>query len=219
MTIMRTSTRNIPLKTRPKTRLLWATFALSAAVSLNFSSPAHAASDSGAGTMTVNGKTTAFHFAHARQVPGFFDSTKKDIEVVLSDVALPANAIESSFERSTLAAAGKLHAFQITIDSTGTPISTSFYDNAFKEASPSGGDSSDVFTKKSFTSNSLEGSYKSSETHDFFGSTYSFDVTFAVSFVGTPSGKPTPTKTSPTKASPKPKAKPKPKTTKPKAKG
>src|SRR5689334_87988 len=75
------------------------------------------------GTLTVNGKTTKVAFAYARSVPGFFDKNTNDIQVIVSDVPLDAKALADEFVRIDMAKAGKLHAFEITIDATGTPIS------------------------------------------------------------------------------------------------
>lgn len=139
-----------------------------------------AGSDSGtaSGTITVNGKTTKLSHAYARAVPGFFDKTKEDVQVILSDVPLEGKALEDQFERKKLADAGKLHAFEITLNAAGEPISTAFRDNGFKRASPSGLSSADVFTKKVFDGKTVEGSYKSAKESEFFDNTYSFDVSF-----------------------------------------
>ena len=139
---------------------------------------ARAADGKAEGTITVNGKTTRLSYAYARAVKGFFDKTKEDVEVVLSDVPLEGKAREDPFERMHMAEAGKLHAFEITIDAEGKPISTAFRDNGFKKASPSGLSSEDVFTKKVFDGKTVEGRYKSAKEAEFFGETYSFDVTF-----------------------------------------
>jgi hypothetical protein len=130
------------------------------------------------GTLTVNGKVTKVAFAYARTVPGFFDKTKTDVQLILSDVALDAKALGDEFVRIDLAKQGKLHAFEVTVDATGTPISTVWRDNGFKGPTPSGLSSADVFTKKTFDGKTLEGSYKSAAPGDFFDNTYSFDVTF-----------------------------------------
>jgi hypothetical protein len=77
-----------------------------------------------------------------------------------------------------MASAGKLHAFEITIDATGTPISTSWRHDGFKGPQPSGLSSADAFTKKTFDEKTIDGRYKSAKERDFFGNTFSFDVTF-----------------------------------------
>ena len=154
------------------------TLAVIAAFGLLASPAARAADGKADGTITVNGTTTKLSYAYARAVKGFFDKTKEDIEVVLSDVPLEGKAVEDQFERMHMADAGKLHAFEITIGADGKPISTAFRHNGFKKASPSGLSSEDVFTKKVFDGKTVEGRYKSAKQHEFFGETYSFDVAF-----------------------------------------
>src|SRR3954469_1307424 len=71
------------------------------------------------GTLTVNGKVTQVAYAYARAVPGFFDKSTMDTEVIVSDVPLDAAALSDPFVRGDLAEAGKLHAFEIIIDASG----------------------------------------------------------------------------------------------------
>jgi hypothetical protein len=130
------------------------------------------------GTLTVNGKTTKVAYAYARQVPGFFDANTNDTQVIVSDVPLDAAALSDGFARDDLAKAGKLHAFEITIDASGTPISTVWRDNGFKGPMPSGLSSADVFTKQALDDKVVAGSYRSAEEAEFFGNHYAFDVTF-----------------------------------------
>lgn len=142
------------------------------------SAMADPADGTASGTLTVNGKTVPVAYAYARQVPGFFDKSTMDTQVIVSDVPLDAKALGDDFARIDLAKAGKLHAFEITIDASGTPISTVWRHNGFNGPEPSGLSSADVFTKKVLDDKVVEGSYKSAEAAEFFGNTYAFDVTF-----------------------------------------
>ena len=156
----------------------WRTLAVFTVFGLLASPAARAAGGKAEGSITVNGKTTKLSYAYARAVKGFFDKTKEDVEVILTDVPLDGKALEDSFERMHMADAGKLHAFEITIGADGKPISTAFRDNGFKKASPSGLSSEDVFTKKVFDGKTVDARYKSAKQGEFFGETYSFDVSF-----------------------------------------
>jgi len=140
--------------------------------------PAGNADGKASGTLTVNGKITKVAFAYARTVPGFFDKNTKDVEVVLSDVALDAKALGDPFVRDGMAKSGKLHAFEITIDATGVPVSTSWRHDGFTGPAPNGLSSEDVFTKKVFDGKTVDASYKSAAGKEVFGSTFAFDVTF-----------------------------------------
>src|ERR1700687_3283347 len=139
---------------------------------------AAAAEGKAEGKLTVNGKSTDVKYAYAFAGPGFFDKTKEDVTVIVSDVPLDAKALEDEFERIHMADAGKLHAFEITMGADAKPIPPSFRHNGFKGPSPSGLSSEDVFTKKTFDGKSVDGHYKSAKQHEFFGNTYSFDVSF-----------------------------------------
>jgi hypothetical protein len=147
---------------------------------LAFSLPAKAdlAEGAASGTLTVNGKTIKVAHAYARSVPGFFDANSNDTQVIVSDVPLDAAALADEFARIDLAKAGKLHAFEITIDAAGTPVSTAWRHNGFEGAMPNGISTADLFTKQVLDGKLVAGSYKSAEPAEFFGNTYAFDVTF-----------------------------------------
>ena len=151
-------------------RVFFAGFILAAGVSV-LASRVAAAEGKAEGTLTINGTTTNVKYAYASAGPGFFDKTKEDVTVIVSDVPLDAKALEDQFERIHMADAGKLHAFEITIDAEGKPISTAFRHNCFKGPSPSGLSSEDVFTKKTFDGKTVDGRYKSAKPHEFFGHT------------------------------------------------
>ena len=130
------------------------------------------------GTLTVNGKTTKVAFAYARSVPGFFDKNTNDTQVIVSDVPMDAKALADEFVRIGMAKEGKLHAFEITINAAGAPVSTAWRHDGFKGPMPSGLSSEDVFIKKVLDGKSVEASYKSAADAEFFDNIYAFDVTF-----------------------------------------
>ena len=82
------------------------------------------------------------------------------------------------FARGDLADAGKLHAFEIVIDASGTPVSTVWRHNGFRGPQPSRLSTADVFTKTELDDKVVAGSYRSAEPAEFFGNTVAFDVTF-----------------------------------------
>lgn len=141
---------------------------------------ASAADDKASGTLTVNGVKTPVAHVYAREVPGFFDKSKKDVEIILADMPLDAQAQKDPIARSKLAASGKLHAFEMILNAEGKPISTSWRHSGFKEAAPSGLSTSDVFTAKPADRQTIDASYKSASPHKFFGNSFDFDVAFRV---------------------------------------
>jgi hypothetical protein len=165
----------------PFTRRAAMVFAASGLVAASLAATdgrAEPAEGTASGTLTVNGKTVTVAYAYARSVPGFFDPNAKDTQVIVSDVPLDAAALSDDFARIDLAKAGKLHAFEITIDATGAPVSTAWRHDGFNGPAPSGLSSADVFTKKVLDGKLVEGSYKSAVEEEFFGNTYAFDVAF-----------------------------------------
>jgi hypothetical protein len=140
---------------------------------------AEPADGTASGTLTVNGKTTPVAYAYAWQEPGFFDKSTMDTHVIVSDVPLDATtALQDPFARGDLADAGKLHAFEITLDASGTPISTAWRHNGFSTPAPSGISTADLFAKEAFDDKIVAGSYKSAAPAEFFGNVSVFDVTF-----------------------------------------
>jgi hypothetical protein len=83
------------------------------------------------GTLTVAGKTTPLEYAYARAGKGFFDKTKEDVLVILSDVPIPDAALDDEFARHKMAADGKLHAVEVTLNSEKEPISGGLLHEAF----------------------------------------------------------------------------------------
>lgn len=155
-----------------------ATLLIAAACSALCTAPALAAEQTASGTFTVNGTTTRVAHAYAREVPSFFDKGRNDLEIIVSDVPLDAKAQRNAAMRMEMARAGKLHAFEMTLNPAGKPISTSWRHRGFKDASPSGLSSSDVFVAKTLDKQTVDASYKAAKPHSFFGSTYDFDLNF-----------------------------------------
>jgi hypothetical protein len=161
-----------------RTALVLAASSLVASALAATDSNADPADGTASGTLTVNGETVKVAYAYARAVPGFFDKSTMDTQVIVSDVPLDEKALSDGFIRGDLAEAGKLHAFEITLDATGTPISTAWRHNGFTTPAPSGLSSADPFTETVLDGKVVGGNYKSAEEAEFFGNTYSFDVTF-----------------------------------------
>jgi ketosteroid isomerase-like protein len=160
------------------TRILLGGLVLAAGAAVLAAPRTLAADGKAEGTITVNGKATKLSYAYARAEPGFFDKTKEDVVVILSDVPLDAKLLRDRLELQHLADAGKLHLFEVTINAEGKPIQTAFRHNGFKGPSPSGLSSADVFTKKTFDGRTVDAAYKSAKPGEFFGNTYAFDVAF-----------------------------------------
>ena len=128
------------------------------------------------GTFTVAGKAAKMTHAYASSGPGFFDKSKIDTTVVLSDVELtPANLADLP----SLAADGKVHAIGLVIDADKQIISCQMFDAAFRMAASTSG-SNNKFDATTFTKTQIAGKAYTVKP-DTFGPRdvpYEFSVTF-----------------------------------------
>jgi len=128
------------------------------------------------GTFSVAGKAAKIAHAYASSGPGFFDKSKTDTTVVLSDVELtPANLADLQ----TLAAAGKVHAIVLVIDADKQIISAQLHDAAFRMSASTAG-SNLKFDATTFTKTQVAGKAYTVKP-DTFGPRdvpFEFSVTF-----------------------------------------
>jgi hypothetical protein len=131
------------------------------------------------GTLTVAGKTTPLTYAYARAGQGFFDKTKEDILVILSDVPLAQAALEDEFARHQMAADGKLHAVEVTLNSEKEPISGGLLHEAFGKTQ---GYVSVVgmhkFEASVFDGKTVAGKLWMAKPEDFMNTQYQYAATF-----------------------------------------
>lgn len=99
------------------------------------------------GTLTVAGKTSQLTQVYAWAEAGFFDKTKDDTIVVLTDGPVPEKTLHDHFGLQKLAADGKICYVQATINASGQVINYQVGHKAFKMP-PSGGSTEHVFEGK-----------------------------------------------------------------------
>lgn len=128
------------------------------------------------GKLIVNNEITKFNNAYAVAIPGFFDKSKEDILVILTDVPLSEEAIDDNFERRKMTRDGNLHCVEVTIDANKNPISVTILHNAF-DAMPSGR-GYEVFEAKTFDEKVIEGKIYTSKQNEFFDTKYEYNATF-----------------------------------------
>ncbi len=131
------------------------------------------------GELTVAGQTTPLAHAYARAVKGFFDPSKEDILVILSDVPISDEALEDEFARHRLAAEGKLHAIEVTINAEKNPIAGGLLHEAF--ASMQGFVSvtgMHQFEPKTFGPALVEGRLFMSRPSEFVSKSFQYTATF-----------------------------------------
>ena len=128
------------------------------------------------GTFTVAGKAAKISHVYAMSGPGFFDKSKTDTMVVLSDVELTPAKLD---DLQSLAAAGKVHAIVLVIDADKQIISCQMHDAAFRMAASTAG-SNNKFDATTFTKTQIAGKAYTVKP-DTFGPRdvpYEFSVTF-----------------------------------------
>jgi hypothetical protein len=131
------------------------------------------------GSYTVGGKTTRLTYAYAMAKKGFFDETKEDVLVILSDVALSASALADQFERMKMAADGKLHALELTVNPEKQVTSGTLLHEAFARyqgsVSVAGMHQFDATT---FDGKTIAGKLSTSRPSDFQKIAFQYAVTF-----------------------------------------
>jgi len=140
--------------------------------------PADAAGTA-SGQLTVGGVTTPLTHAYARAAKGFFDPSKEDVLVILSDVPIAEEALEDEFARHNLAAEGKLHAIEVTLNADKEPIGGGLLHEAFSKmqgyVSITG---MHQFEAKTFEPSLVEGKLFMSKPSEFLKTSFEYSATF-----------------------------------------
>lgn len=132
------------------------------------------------GSLTVAGKTTPLKFAYARAAKGFFDKTKEDVLVILTDVPLSEEALKDEFARHHLAAEGKLHGVEVLLNAERQAIGGGLLHEAWKEMSGYvSATGMHVFTPKTFDGKVAEGMLATSKPSDFMSKAFEYKATFS----------------------------------------
>lgn len=140
---------------------------------------ARQASATASGTFTVAGKAAKITHVYASSGPGFFDKSKTDTTVVLSDIELTPAQLDDQFALVELANAGKIHAIVLVIDADKQIISCQMHDAAFKMSASTAG-SNNKLDATTFTKTRIAGTAHTVKP-DTFGPRdvpYEFSVTF-----------------------------------------
>lgn len=131
------------------------------------------------GTYTVGGKTTKLTYAYAMAKKGFFDETKEDVLVILSDVALSQAALDDQFERMHMARDGKLHGLELTVNSDKQVTSGTLLHEAFVKFQGSvSATGMHQFDAKTFDGKTAAGKLSTSRPSDFQDIAFQYQATF-----------------------------------------
>jgi hypothetical protein len=136
-----------------------------------------AADGAAEGMLTVNGTTFPLKYAYASAKPGFFDQTKEDIHVLLSDVPLSDEQRADVFEIIHLARDGKAHVVEVVLDAEQRPIAGSFFTLPFEGMVSATG--MHVFEQKAFEHKRIAGRLYTDGARTFQDITYEYAATFS----------------------------------------
>ena len=128
------------------------------------------------GKLIVNDEEIKFNYAYAFAQEGFFDKSQEDIVVIITDIPIPQEVIEDSFERKRMMSRDDLHCVEVVISHTLEPISVTILHNAF-EAPPSGR-GYEILKVNKLSQDIIEGEIHTSKPNEFFGTTYEYNAIF-----------------------------------------
>jgi hypothetical protein len=151
--------------------------AAAVAIALAVPSAVLAADGAAEGTLTVNGTRTSLKYAYASAQPGFFDKSKEDIHVLLSDVPLTDEQRADVFELIGLARAGKARVIEVVLDADAHPISGSFFTLPFEGMVSATG--MHVFEQTAFENKRIAGRLYTDGARTFQDVTYEYTATFS----------------------------------------
>ena len=129
------------------------------------------------GEMVINGESTALKYAYAFSEPSFFDKTKTDTVVILSNMALDEEGVANWAKRSELEDIGKLHCIELTINADNKVISRRLRHAVF-DGSPSGVSGLEVYEPLQADKETIAGKAYSTKESDIFGVKYQYRASF-----------------------------------------
>ncbi len=163
--------RHRELVVRLLARVLPAAFLLCAAAA-----PTAAQDGVARGTLLIGDERIELRHAYAVAQPGFFDKSREDVRVVISDVVLDESSLSDPFALIHLARERKLRAIEALLDAEQAPIGGAIYDRAFDGMVSVAG--MHVFEPAAFERKRIAGRLHTRDASTFRDVTFSYDVTF-----------------------------------------
>jgi hypothetical protein len=130
------------------------------------------------GTLTLGSATAQLTHAYALARPDTFDKTKENVLVVLSDAAIPDDALWEDFPGLKLAAAGKLHAIQVELNADRSVKSAAILHEVFVDSQSFQGIEAPAFRVATFDGKTVEGKLFSNAPQALAGKKFEFTATF-----------------------------------------
>jgi len=126
--------------------------------------------------LTMDGQKVKLTQVYAYATEGFFDKSKDDTVVLLTDRAVPTAQVADTHALRKMAEDGKLSFVQETINAAGQIVNYTIGHRAFK-ALPSGGSTEHVFEGKRAGAN-ISGKVFMRSPGKFFGNTFDYTAAF-----------------------------------------
>jgi hypothetical protein len=130
------------------------------------------------GKLTVGGKTTPLSHAYALARKDTFDKTKENVLIVLSDVAIPDDALWEDFPGLKMAAAGKLHAVEVELNADKSVKQGGIVHGDFVDSQGYIGTQAPEFKAKTFDAKTVEGSFSSGKPQVFQNKKFEYVAIF-----------------------------------------
>jgi hypothetical protein len=141
------------------------------------------------GRLTLNGKSITLAHAYASAQPGFFDKTKEDIHILLSNVPLSDKDREDVFSLMKLADEGRASMVEVVIDAEGKPIGGQLFAKPFTGSVSVAG--MHEFTKERMEPKIIAGRLTSGGPHEFMKVTWEYDARFSAAIPRPPTAEET----------------------------
>jgi hypothetical protein len=130
------------------------------------------------GALTINGGRTPLSFVYASARPGFFEKSKEDIRILLSDVALTSEERDDDFALIRRGRDNTAHIVEVVLDASGSPIAGALYAPVFSGMLSATG--MHVFQRTTFDRDGVAGRLSTNPPREIGGVTWSYDADFAV---------------------------------------
>jgi hypothetical protein len=136
--------------------------------------------DGTAGTLTINGKTVQLKYGYAVQKEDPFDKKKKATQLLVTDQAIPAEAVSDEFKLMEVRDAQKLNGIMILVTEGKRVVSGAVYSPLLKKMSFVSGVGMQKLDLSAYTPARMAGRVWLEKPDDFFDNIYQYDVTFDV---------------------------------------
>lgn len=132
------------------------------------------------GKLTLNGKSYELKHVYAWKAADPFEKKKMNTCVLLSDIAVDADALNDMFARRELAEKGKLNGLMVQFDAEGSIVSGDIYCEQLKETFGTfTATGMHEWDKKTLTDSAIEGTLYTKKLSHFLETMWEYTATFS----------------------------------------